>query len=122
MGQSVYVPLAMRPQLHEHAGRQIDPSGTYRLTYVARPVDGYTYYDVPEGAEDIVIHNVCGWLRVRHDEDPTWHMQRADQIKNELRPLLVMRYGAHPRCVLQTSPSIAQFISFFEVGNTLVLA
>jgi hypothetical protein len=122
MGQGVYVPLALRPQLHAHSGRQIDCSGTYRLTYVQRPVDGYTTYDVPDGAEDIMIQIVAAWVRQRHDEDPSFHMQRAEQLKNELRPVLKMRYGAHPRCLLQTTPSTFQFLTFFEEGSTLRLA
>ena len=122
MGQGVYVPLAMRPQLHAHSGRQIDCAGTYRLTYVQRPVDGYTAFDIPDGAEDILIQLVAAWARVRHDEDPSYHMQRAEQLKSELRPVLKMRYGAHPRCLLQTTPSTFQFLTFFEEGANLVLA
>jgi hypothetical protein len=122
MNQGVYCPLAMRPQLHAHSGRQLDASGLYRLTYVSRPVDGYTSFAVPEGAEDIILERVAAWVRQRHAEDTSYHIQMADRIQNETRTTLKMRYGAHPRCLLQTTPNTSQFLSFFEEGANLIVA
>ena len=121
MNQGVYCPLAMRPTLHQRAGIAIDVSGLYRLTYVSRPVDGYTAFNVPEGCEDIITCMVSAWVCARHQDDPSYWKQRADELRNEVRPTLKMRYGAHPRCMLQATPSTYQYLTWFEEGSNLIV-
>jgi hypothetical protein len=119
--QGYYQPLTVRAQLHASQGIARDCSGTYRLTYVARPVDGYTAYDVPEGAEDILISLVAAWVKQRHEEDPTYFMQRAAQLKDEIRSSLVMRYGAHPRSLMSCQYGQDYVGSFYEEAATIVI-
>ena len=121
LGNQIYAPLTMMPQLNAQSGRKQDVSGIYRLTYIMRPIDGYTTFDVPEGAEDIITQAVCGWVRQRHNEDPTWHMNRADKLFDELRSNYVMRYGMHPRSLLQVTPSCFMYLTYFEQGPNLVI-
>lgn len=115
-----WVPLAMRPMLHGSSWFQRDVSGTYRLTYVQRPVAGYTTYDVPDGCEDLILEPVKAWVRQRHDEDPSFHIGRRSQLEKQLRADLAMRYGAHGRSILGG----AQFwprATFFEQGANFVI-
>jgi hypothetical protein len=119
--QGYWDPLTMRPALHASEGIARDCTGSYRLTYVTRPVDGYTVLDVPEGAEDIIIANVSGWLRQRHNEDPTYHLQRAQALKDEIRVGLAFRNGAHPQSIMQSQYGNAPVGSFYEEGATFVI-
>ena len=119
--QGYWEPMQMRPILHASEGIVRDCGGTYRLTYVARPVDGYSAYDIPEGAEDILINLVAAWVRVRHEEDPSYFVGRANQLKDEIRLTLSMRYGAHPRCVMSHAYGRSWVGSFYEQGNTIVI-
>ena len=120
--QGYMQPLAVRPALMASEGTRRDTAGTYLLTYVARPVDGYTAFDVPDGVEDIIISIVAGWVRQRHNEDPSYHMARAEQMKREAQVSLVMRYGAHPVSAFQNQSGWAIGLgSFYEEGNYLVV-
>ena len=114
-------PMRPRPMLHASEGIARDCTGTYRLTYVTRPVDGYTAFDVPEGCEDILISLVSAWVKQRHEEDPTYFMQRAAQLKDEVRSALSMRYGAHPRSLMSHSFGQVWVGSFYEQGKTIVI-
>ena len=119
--QGFWQPMNPRPLLHASEGVPRDITGTYRLTYVARPVDGYTAFDVPEGCEDVIIAAVAAWVRQRHDEDVTYWMNRAAQLKDEVRAALSMRYGAHPRCLMSSTYGNYSLGSFYEQGNTFVI-
>jgi len=76
-------------------------AGTYRIHYSSALVDGFTTIDLPAGLEEIVIEEVCGWVRQRHEEDPSYHMARAHQVWGENWMALKKRYGAHGRSALQ---------------------
>jgi hypothetical protein len=119
--QGFWQPLTPRPQLHASEGIARDVTGSYRLTYVSRPVDGYTTFDLPPGAEDIMICLVSGWVRNRHEEDSSWHMQRAADLKNELRASLAMRYGAHARSMMTHQYGEGWIGSFYEQGSSIVI-
>lgn len=119
--QGCWEPLAMRPTLAQSQGIVVDVSGSYQLTYVTRPEDGYTEYDLPEGANRILVHTVSAWVRQRHEEDPTWHEAKAERMKQELRRDLVMRTGAHPQSALQHGPLGYGFRSFYEQGDQFVI-
>ena len=119
--QGCWEPMTTRAVLAASQGVQVDVAGTYRLTYTARPEDGYTAYDMPEGANRILVHLVSAWVRQRHDEDPTWHMNKAEQLKAELRRDLVMRQGAHPISALQHGMLGYGYRSFFEEGDHFVI-
>ena len=116
-----WYPMAMRSIKNQKTGIAIDVSGQYRLTYVARPVDGYDSFNVPEGCEDLLTLPVAAWLRVRHDEDPSFHMQRYADIKGTAIADLRMRYGAHQRTGLQLSPFWGPETSFYESGSNFVI-
>lgn len=83
----------------------LDPAylaaGTYRIHYSQALVDGYTSIDLPAGLEEIVIEEVCAWVRQRHEEDPSYHLMRARQVWDENWMPLKKRYGAHGRSSLQ---------------------
>lgn len=81
-------------------------AGTYRISYVAMPVDGYTTYDLPDGLDDMLVELVAAWARVRHEEDPTPHRQEAARIWNEQYMPLWNRYGAHGQSGLQITRMI----------------
>lgn len=120
--QGYWQPLAVRPAIAASEGVRRDVAGTYKLTYVAKPVDGYTSFDVPEGVEDVIISLVSAWVRQRHDEEATFHLMRAEQLKREAQVSLVMRYGAHPVSALQNQSGWAIGLgSFYEEGNYLVV-
>jgi hypothetical protein len=130
LGNQIYAPLSMMSQLNAQGGRLQNVSGVYRLTYIRRPIDqdlstpaalAAATFDIPEGAEDIITQTVCGWVRQRHNEDPTWHMERAQMLFDELRSNFVMRYGMHPRSLLQTAPSCFMYLTFFEQGSNLII-
>lgn len=116
-----WYPLAMRSIKNQKTGIAIDVSGQYRLTYVKRPVDGYTTFDVPDGCEDLIILPVCAWVRARHDEDPTYHLQRYADIKKSTIADLSMRYGSHQRTALQMTPFWGPQTSFYESGSNFVI-
>lgn len=73
-------------------------AGTWRIIYVAKP-DGLTDDDqdviLPEGLEDILIQQGAAFVRRRHDEDPSLHMQLADTVWREQKSALRRRYGKH---------------------------
>ena len=115
-----WVPLAMRPMLHASSWWLRDVSGTYRLTYVYRPVDGYTSLDVPDGCEDLILEPVKAWIRQRHDEDPSFHIARRQQLEKEIRASLGMRYGAHGRSLLGSAQWWPR-ATFFEQASNFVI-
>lgn len=120
--QGYWQPLAVRPVLMASEGVRRDVAGSYRLTYSAKPVDGYTSFDLPEGVEDVLIGYVSAWVRQRHNEDPTFHLARAEQMKREAQVSLVMRYGAHPVSAHQNQSGWSVGMgSFYEEGNYLVI-
>lgn len=118
--QGNWIPLSMRPLLNSSSWWQRDVSGTYRLTYVQRPVDGYTVFDVPDGCEDLILEPVKAWVRQRHDEDPSFHIGRRQQLEKEIRAELAFRYGAHCRSILGGSQFWPR-ATFFEQGNKFVI-
>jgi hypothetical protein len=115
-----WIPLSMRPMLNSSSWWQRDVSGTYRVTYVQRPVDGYTVFDVPDGCEDLILEPVKAWVRQRHDEDPSFHLGRRVQLEKELRADLSFRYGAHSRSILGGSRFWPR-ATFFEQGDHFVI-
>lgn len=76
-------------------------AGTYRIHYSGALLDGYTTIDLPAGLEEIIIEEVCAWVRQRHEEDPSYHMARAKMVWDENWMPLKKRYGAHGRSALQ---------------------
>jgi hypothetical protein len=75
--------------------------GTYRITYVAGVVSGYTSLTLlPEGLEEVVIERVAAWVRQRHDEDPTYHLTQASRLYKEALSSLRKRYGKHGRSAM----------------------
>lgn len=118
--QGLWIPLSLRPLLLASVGWQRDVSGNYRLTYVQRPMDGYTVFDVPDGCEDLILEPVKAWVRQRHDEDPSFHLSRRAQLEQELRSELSFRYGAHGRSILGGSQFWPR-ASFFEQGSNFVI-
>jgi len=118
--QGNWMPLMLRPILNASSWYVRDVSGNYKLTYVARPVDGYTAFDVPDGCEDLILEPVKAWIRQRHDEDPSFHLGRRMQLEKEIRADLSFRYGAHGRSILggvQYWPRA----TFYEQGANLVI-
>ena len=120
LSQGFWEPLAMRNALSQTQGIACDSAGTYRLTYVTKPTSGYTSFDVPDGAEEILIHETAGWVRQRHEEDPSYHMAEARQLKLDLQRDIAMRNGAHPRSVL-VSGGLCDYRSWYEEGDYIVI-
>lgn len=121
LSQNYWQPLAMRPLLHASEGIPRDVGGTYRLTYVMRPLDGDTSYVVPEGCEDIIVNLVAAWVKQRHEEDPSYFVGRAAQLKQELRSDLSMRNGAHARSLMVAAYNNAWVGSFVENLSTFTI-
>lgn len=120
--QGYWQPLAVRPAIAASEGVRRDVAGTYKLTYVAKPADRYTSFDVPDGCASILVAWASAWVRDRHDEDPTFNMQKYERLKREAQVSLVMRYGAHPVSALQNQSGWAIGLgSFYEEGNYLVV-
>ena len=71
--------------------------GQYRLTYESKVPDGYTYYDLPDGFEQIIIEETSAFVRQRHEEDPTYHKREAQRIWDDQYMSLWNRYGSHGR-------------------------
>ena len=120
LGGGCWEPLATRSVLHASQGVAVDVAGDYRMTYVTQPIDGYTAFDIPPGASRILVQLAAAFVRQRHDEDPSYHEQKAAQLKADLRRDLVMRQGAHPVCALVT-PDIYGSRSFYEEGDHFVI-
>jgi hypothetical protein len=120
LGGGSWAPLSTLSVLHASQGIAVDVAGNYRMTYVAQPVDGYTAFDLPPGASRILVHLAAAAVRARHDEDPSYHEQKAAQLKADLRRDIVMRMGAHPVCGLVT-PDIYGPMSFYEEGDHFVI-
>lgn len=120
--QGYWQPLAVRPVLVASEGVRRDVGGTYKLTYIAKPVDGYTAFDVPEGVEDVIVTWVSAWVRDRHDEDPSFKLAQYEKLKRDAQVSLTMRYGAHPVSALQNQSAWSIGLgSFYEEGNYLVV-
>lgn len=120
--QGCWEPVAVRPMIARSQGIAVDVAGQYRLTYVQRPVDGYDEYDLPEGANRILVHKVAAWVRQRFEEDPSYHEQKAEQLKAELRrDLVIGRYGAHPVSGLQHGIMGYGYRSAYEEGDHFVI-
>ena len=75
--------------------------GSYRLYYLMSPPTTVTTYDVPNGLEGIIIEETSAWARQRHNEDPTFHKQAAQQIWTEQYMALWNRYGSSGQPGLQ---------------------
>jgi hypothetical protein len=122
--QGLWLPLRVRPGLYASAGQVRDITGSYRLTYVARPVDGYTELDVPEGCEDLIIMPVCAWVAARHNDDPSYYLDKVNNpatgLRAELRRDLARRYGQHSRPGLVDGSGLSPF-SFYEEGDHFVI-
>lgn len=121
MSQGYWEPLNMRPTISMSQGIAVDVTGTYRLTYTTRPEDGYTTLDVPPGGELVILNETAGWVRQRHEEDPSYHMQEAARIKQELQRDIAMRDGAHPRSLLSSVACNWSFHTWYEEGAYLVI-
>ena len=120
--QGYWDALAVRPSLDAGQGIIGDVSGTYRLTYSQRPVDGYTTFNLPDGAEDILIEMVSARVNNRHNDDVSFNTGLVAELKRELRTTIVMRLGAHPRCALQHQGMGFYYGSFYEEGDHFVIA
>lgn len=119
--QACWEPMAIRPTIAQSQGIAVPVDGDYRLTYVARPVDGYTAFDLPEGANRILVNKVAAWVCTRFNDDPSWFDNKAEQLKVELRRDIIMRTGAHPQCALQHGAMGYGFRSFYEEGDHFVI-
>ncbi len=110
---SAWVPVDVSDELTPHIGgltyreesgalvvspTQLAP-GTYRIVYTVAAAtmtaDG-DLLQVPPGIEDVIIERVAARCRVRLDEDPTPHLQRADAVWKAQLKALKKRYGRHP--------------------------
>jgi hypothetical protein len=111
VGTSTYYPVPMAERLNastpsdlrwyqRNASVILAPvegaAGTYRLTYQTAPATGYTSLDVPAGLEDVIIERCSGWVRQRHDEDPGYHIRRAEEIWKMQKRYLIRNHGPHP--------------------------
>jgi hypothetical protein len=119
--QGYYQPLAMRSVLESSQGVAVDVAGTYRLTYTAQPEDGYSTFDLPPGAANILVNYVAAFVCQRHQEDPSFFERRYEMKKAELRRDLVLRYGAHPLPAITHFPLDYGYRSFYEEGDHFVI-
>lgn len=119
--QGFWQPLAVRPSLSAGEGIAGDVSGLYRLTYSARPVDGYSAFDLPDGAEDILIEMVSARVNNRHMDETAFNTGLVAELKRELRGTLSIRLGAHSRPMLQQQERGYYYGSFFEEGDHFVI-
>jgi hypothetical protein len=112
--------LSTRPGLISSSGYASDVAGSYRLTYITRPEDGYTSFDLPDGAYQILMYQVSAWVRNRHEENPTFELTMVESLKKDLRRDIGMRNGDHPVCGMQ--PWIDDYgRSFYEEGDHFVI-
>lgn len=116
-----WYPLEMRASNNQYMGVKVDVSGTYRICYIKRPVDGYTAFDVPDGCEDLIILPVCAWVANRHNDDGSYFLGKCEMLKREVRADLSFRYGSHGRSALQLNPIWGPRTSFFEEGDHFVI-
>jgi len=75
--------------------------GTYRMFYIAEPAATVSTYDVPDGIERMLVEMGSAFIRQRHNEDPTYHIQRAEKIWEDAFMGLWRRYGSHGQSGLQ---------------------
>ena len=93
------MPLNVREEAN---GLKVAPlsqaAGVYRIIYVMEPeglVDDGDELDVPSGFEDIIVQLGCAFVRRRHEESQSAHLEIADRVWKEQKPLLRKRYGRH---------------------------
>lgn len=73
--------------------------GTYRAVYTWLPstlTADANLLQVSPGFEDVIIERVAARCRVKLEEDPTPHLQRAEKVWTEQIRALKKRYGRHP--------------------------
>lgn len=73
--------------------------GNYRMIWLAGvsgTVIGATTFDVPGGLEQVLIERAAAWARQRHNDAYTYHLNTAEMLLKEQRPLLQQRYGIMP--------------------------
>lgn len=107
-----WMPVEIYPSLNRHEATGVsfyeqgqrlvlfpetEATGTYRITYLTKPVSGYTTYDLPDGLEQIIVEETSAFVRQRHEEDPSYHKAIAKQIWDDQYMSLWNRYGSHGR-------------------------
>lgn len=83
-----------------------DTAGTYRLRYIVGPstlVNDGDLVELPRGGDRVLIERVAARVRQRLEEDPTFHLQRAEEAWRELRKSVVDQYRPGPQGIQDIS-------------------
>jgi hypothetical protein len=79
------------------------PGKTFRVKYITKPaklVNPNDPVDVPDGAERVLVESVAARIRVRLDDDPSFHLQMRDKYWAEIRDSLVRQYVSTPQTIV----------------------
>jgi hypothetical protein len=82
-----------------------DALGDYRLTYITKrssdiAATGDTL-DLPEGADQVLAHEIAALIEARQDRDPGGQLTLAQATWDELRETIVNQYAATPQQIAQ---------------------
>lgn len=100
--ENAYVELAVAEvQNGEYTGGNVD--GSYRLRFLTRATKvnaTNVSLSLPAGADRIIVERVSARVRVKVDEDPSFHMQEANRVTQDVFREIADTYRATPRSVI----------------------